>query len=705
MKLKTKLFIFLSFLFLVFISAIWSYSKIKSDEINEKWGEKFVKKQIIFDKNRTLLPIIREMERVKKMATERSIIDMALNEEDENIHTLGVQTLEKYQQMFEDRSYFTAFTKTGHYYFNDKFYHYNPQKWNYTLSPSKPNDSWFYTTITSVDAIGVNIDKDESLGVTKVWLNCLLKDNGKIIGVVGTGFDFTQFVNESVGIDQEGVNNYFIDKRLAIQLAKDTKVIDYASITKKDGQHKTLDSLFENRSDIDSIKNAMERVSVSNVPDSVETLWVVYKGTRQLLGVSYLREIGWYNLTLIDPKELVIVDNHNIFIVLGALFLVALMILNAVINHVVIKPLNLLQEMMNKIEKGEYNVNIPIIGSGEIADLSGQFNRMIEYVQLNNRDLEEKVKERTVGLMESEMKFHALFDTTTDAVMLLDENGFFECNQAALDMFECQSVEEFCTFNPAEISPATQPCGGDSRTLAMQHIETALKTGYDNFDWVHKRMKSGKSFFGEVTLNVVKLGNKNVLQSVVHDISERKRIEEEIRELAFYDALTQLPNRRLLNDRLDQALVLCKRSELYGAVMFLDLDNFKPLNDLFGHDIGDLLLIEAAQRLSGCIREVDTVARFGGDEFVVLLSRLSQDEDESMAYAESIAEKIGKKLAEKYVLQIDDDALGTIEHHCTMSIGVTLFSKNDVSREKILQSADKAMYDAKEAGRNQIKFI
>jgi diguanylate cyclase (GGDEF)-like protein len=143
------------------------------------------------------------------------------------------------------------------------------------------------------------------------------------------------------------------------------------------------------------------------------------------------------------------------------------------------------------------------------------------------------------------------------------------------------------------------------------------------------------------------------------DIVERKRMEDQVRQLAFYDPLTHLPNRRLLNDRLSQALLASKRSAFYGALMFMDLDNFKALNDKHGHSAGDLLLVEVARRLKCCVREIDTVARFGGDEFVVLLGELALSPQESMAQAGVIAEKIRLALAEPYALNMAREGADT----------------------------------------------
>ena len=190
------------------------------------------------------------------------------------------------------------------------------------------------------------------------------------------------------------------------------------------------------------------------------------------------------------------------------------------------------------------------------------------------------------------------------------------------------------------------------------------------------------------------------------DITERKQMEGQIRQMAFYDTLTKLPNRRLLNDRLSQAMAANRRSGCYGALMFLDLDNFKPLNDSHGHEAGDLLLIEVADRLKSCVREMDTVARFGGDEFVVMVSELNADGQESATQAGIIAEKIRCTLSAPYRLTIRQEGESdiSIEHRCTASIGVALFIDHDSKPDDILRWADTAMYQAKEAGRNLIRF-
>ncbi|BDT67772.1 hypothetical protein os1_19500 [Comamonadaceae bacterium OS-1] len=182
-----------------------------------------------------------------------------------------------------------------------------------------------------------------------------------------------------------------------------------------------------------------------------------------------------------------------------------------------------------------------------------------------------------------------------------------------------------------------------------------------------------------------------------NDITQRKAAEEEINQLAFFDPLTHLPNRRLLVDRLSQALALAVRSQHFGALQFIDLDNFKALNDSLGHGIGDLLLRQVATRLAECVRATDTVARLGGDEFVVLLTQLSADRDEAAAQAEAVGEKIRDAITRPYRLEAH-------EHQLSASLGITLFQGSESSIDELLKQADLAMYQAKAAGRNTLSF-
>lgn len=189
--------------------------------------------------------------------------------------------------------------------------------------------------------------------------------------------------------------------------------------------------------------------------------------------------------------------------------------------------------------------------------------------------------------------------------------------------------------------------------------------------------------------------------------AERKATEQIIRDMAFHDVLTKLPNRRMLIDRLSQAMAASKRNSRYGSLMYLDLDNFKQANDTHGHEVGDWLLIEVAQRITSCMREMDTVARVGGDEFVVILRELDLDKGKAAELAGIVAEKIRVTLAEPYLVTIHKDTNSdtTVEHRCSASIGVVLFIGHEATAEDIINRADMAMLEAKKKdGCNLIRF-
>ena len=216
---------------------------------------------------------------------------------------------------------------------------------------------------------------------------------------------------------------------------------------------------------------------------------------------------------------------------------------------------------------------------------------------------------------------------------------------------------------------------------------------------VKNRRKNGDIYPQYLTITSVVDQNGKVINYVatLADISETKAAEEEIKYLAFYDHLTGLPNRQLLLDRLSQALVSSTRSKHNGALLFIDLDNFKNLNDTLGHNLGDKLLVQVAERLNSCIREGDTVSRFGGDEFVVILEELSMDSTEAATQTETIAKKILACLNQPYQLDME-------KYHGSASIGATIFNDHYQVIEELLKQADIAMYQAKKSGRNNVSF-
>jgi len=327
-----------------------------------------------------------------------------------------------------------------------------------------------------------------------------------------------------------------------------------------------------------------------------------------------------------------------------------------------------------------------------------------DQVRRRTDELEAALRENekiTRALRKSENRNRLLVENSPMCIHEIDRDGrIISMNRAGLRMrglkeeYEVQGSLYLDVVNDAD----------RERILALLTKAYAGETSHFEFKASGPRGQIYKSCFVPIK---DKNGSVEKLMGISEDITERKKAEEQVRNFAFHDTLTHLANRRLLTDRLAQAMAASKRRGHYGAVMFLDLDNFKPLNDTHGHNVGDLLLIEVAHRITDCVREMDTVARFGGDEFVVVLSELDADKELSTAQASIVAEKIRATLAEPYLLtrKQKDNAEITVEHHCTSSIGVVLFINHEASQEDILKWADMAMYQAKESGRDRVHFF
>ena len=243
----------------------------------------------------------------------------------------------------------------------------------------------------------------------------------------------------------------------------------------------------------------------------------------------------------------------------------------------------------------------------------------------------------------------------------------------------------------------------DDRELMDDYFKNEILGQHKNFDKVYRIQRHSDQaqrwVHGLGLLEFDAAAQVREMHGTIQDITDRRKTEEQIQSLAFSDPLTGLPNRRLLMDRLDQAITAGARHQRQGALLYIDLDDFKTLNDTFGHDQGDLLLQQVAQRLLTCVREGDTVARLGGDEFVVLLEDLSKNLQEAAAQAETVSKKIIATLIQPY-------QLGSHTQHSTSSIGITLFG--GTLREAIaepLKHAELAMYQAKAAGHNTLRFF
>ena len=332
-------------------------------------------------------------------------------------------------------------------------------------------------------------------------------------------------------------------------------------------------------------------------------------------------------------------------------------------------------------------------------------NAIIGYLLIGTDNTARKQIEAEQKLLGQRLRDHqfytrSLFESNIDALMTTDPSGIIT------DVNKQMEALTGCTRDELIGAPFK------NNFTDPERAETAIKlvlskkkvTNYE----ITARDRDGKETV--VSYNATTFYDRDRrLQGVfaaARDITERKLAEKLILDLALHDSLTRLPNRRLLTERLGQTMAASKRSGRYSALMFMDLDNFKPLNDTQGHYVGDLLLIEVAQRIRGAVREVDIVARFGGDEFVVILAELDVDKLESTTQSGIVAEKVRTVLNKPYVLKFKQEGKPeiTVEHRCTTSIGVVVFIDHEGSENEILKWADSAMYQAKEAGGNLVRF-
>ncbi len=299
-------------------------------------------------------------------------------------------------------------------------------------------------------------------------------------------------------------------------------------------------------------------------------------------------------------------------------------------------------------------------------------------------------------LRKSETKLRAVVDGALEGIITIDENGcLVEFNSAAERMLGY-------TRNQVIGKPIAEimipPSQRDAHIKGHQHyINSGEKRIFDKRLEMMAMRSDGSEFPVELALTSLHEKGLRLVTGFVRDITNRKKAEEEIRNLAFFEVLTGLPNRRLLIDHLQQAFAASMRTQNRGAVLFIDLDNFKSINDARGHGVGDLLLIEVAKRLKNSTRAEDTVARLGGDEFVVLIENLSTDLAQAIIESKSVCENIIQAINQPYWLK-------DLEHHHTCSIGVSLFLGDHNNVDELLKRADTAMYQAKASGRNTLRF-
>lgn len=321
---------------------------------------------------------------------------------------------------------------------------------------------------------------------------------------------------------------------------------------------------------------------------------------------------------------------------------------------------------------------------GDVRDNKG----VILGVRSTNLDITERIQK------EQQLWIAATAFETHEAILVTDANANILRVNRAFCAITGYEADEVIGKTPALLSSGKH----DKQFYAAMWASLLSKGGWSGEMW--DRRKNGELYPKHLTITAVKdeLGKATHYVGIFSDISANKKTEAEINRLAYYDPLTQLPNRRLMMDRLCQAMAASQRNDSYGALLFIDMDNFKEINETQGHDAGDKLLVKVGNRLMTCVRTGDTVARMGGDEFVVMLANLVDTDVDLVPRAESVAEKVLFTLNQPYL--IDNN-----EYTCTASIGIALFHGEQQSTEELLKHTDLALYQAKNSGRATLRFF
>ena len=310
---------------------------------------------------------------------------------------------------------------------------------------------------------------------------------------------------------------------------------------------------------------------------------------------------------------------------------------------------------------------------------------------IQNKNLEKDIQDQNKA-------FEVIFEKASDGVLIYEDNKIAQCNESVVKMFGFKNKDEVINKKSSDLSPKLQPDGISSIKKAQEELILTIKNGYNNFEWKFKNV-NGAEFWAGITLTAITLKNKSIIHALIRDISTQKELEQELiyqktvlNYKAFHDTLTMLPNRALFNDRLSQSIKSAQRNEEVFAILFLDLDKFKPINDTLGHQIGDKVLQKVASRLKSKIRQEDTLARIGGDEFTILMQKVKSNDDIS-TLAQSIINSLEETIyIDKYELNI------------SASIGISIYPQHSTNFNELILFADTAMYQAKNEGRNNFQI-
>ena len=398
MNLKPRFHLLTILLFLISAVPAWLAVRAVTESVVEQWAVRYAEKQVLYDKGRALQPILREAALARQLANSQKLRAWARLPESEATERWAFEELESFRRSFADQSYFVALRHNGKYFHSNAENHSAGYRLRYVLDPLTRRDAWFFDLVKQDRDIHINVNQDLALGFTRLWINAPIRDGQEVLGIVGTSFDLTSFIENVVEEDSPGVTSLFIDHHGAIQLHRNQSLIDFSSISKSSHEQKTVALLFDRALDRKMIYAAMDDLASLN--KTVSTVFVTIKDKRHLAGIAYLPEIGWYEITLLDLDVILPLSQFsNIFLVSALSLISALFLFNLALNRFIIKPLAALNHAMSLVEAGaDTPGQLALVGSGEIRGLMQRFSRMAHTVFTARHELEYKVLERTAAL-------------------------------------------------------------------------------------------------------------------------------------------------------------------------------------------------------------------------------------------------------------------------------------------------------------------
>ncbi|MHA6296861.1 sensor domain-containing diguanylate cyclase [Devosia sp. CAU 1758] len=362
-------------------------------------GTLFAEKQVLYDRHRGLEALLREVSLAETLAGSQAIRDWALAEDDEALQRRGIAELEHFRQSFADRSYFFVIDRSGNYYFNDAANAYAGDQLRYAVSPGNPRDAWYFSTRALGEGCHLNVDNDANLRVTKVWMNCVIREGRNVLGVLGTGIDLTNFIQEVVNVPQVGVTTMFVDRMGQVQAHRDENLVSLASLSSELSDKRSVYSMVDTDEDRQTLTRMMD--SVASGAALAQSSFVSIGGQQTLVGVGYLDKLGWFNVTLMELDAII---DRRLFVPIGLLLLVVMtlvaVLLMLVFKRAVLDRVVALEGVVRSARAGDYG---PAMGMGtgqqdEIGRLAASFTEMAAAVDDNTRLLEARVRERTRDL-------------------------------------------------------------------------------------------------------------------------------------------------------------------------------------------------------------------------------------------------------------------------------------------------------------------